>query len=117
MGDRHNRKRIRHRPVRRQRLGTLPPSADINIHKSSTNTTTLPPTPSSRWHPPPPTATKPLHRHEKSPESPRALARRIFGGAQDDGEDDEELCGHMLDVVLGLFGGVDYVDDDGDFDG
>lgn len=116
MGDRHNRKRIRHRPVRRQRLCTLPPSSDI--HDPTTNTTTLPPTPSSRWHPPPPTATKPLHRREKFPETPRALARRIFGGAQDDGEDDEELCGHMLDVVLGLFGGVDYIDDDdGDFNG
>jgi hypothetical protein len=55
-------------------------------------------------------------------ETPRTRTRRVFGGV--DSSDDEdgdidvestELCGPMLDVVLGLFGGVDYDYDDGDY--
>jgi hypothetical protein len=52
------------------------------------------------------------------PETPRSRTRRVFGGvdpSDDDGSDDEEsteLCGPMLDIVLGLFGGVDYGYDD-----
>jgi len=52
-------------------------------------------------------------------ETPRSRTRRVFGGVEssdgEDGDDDEEsteLCGPMLDVVLGLFGGVDYDYDD-----
>jgi hypothetical protein len=56
------------------------------------------------------------------PETPRSRTRRVFGGIEspdeDDDEDEEstELCGPMLDIVLGLFGGVDYGYDEG-FDG
>ena len=53
------------------------------------------------------------------PETPRSRTRRVFGGIDssddEDGDVDEEsteLCGPMLDVVLGLFGGVDYDYDD-----
>jgi hypothetical protein len=52
------------------------------------------------------------------PETPRSRTRRVFGGVEssdEDGSDDEEsteLCGPMLDIVLGLFGGVDYGYDD-----
>jgi hypothetical protein len=55
-------------------------------------------------------------------ETPRSRTRRVFGGVDssddEDGEIDvesTELCGPMLDVVLGLFGGVDYDYDDGDY--
>lgn len=34
---------------------------------------------------------------------------RVFGGSTDEAGS-MELCGPMLDVVLGLFGGVDYED-------
>jgi hypothetical protein len=53
------------------------------------------------------------------PETSRSRTRRVFGGVgssdDEDGDDEEstELCGPMLDVVLGLFGGVDYDYDDG----
>lgn len=39
---------------------------------------------------------------------------RIFGGSAEDGDDESEqevdLRGRMLDVVLGLFDGIDYDD-------
>lgn len=34
---------------------------------------------------------------------------RVFGGSSDEAGS-TELCGPMLDVVLGLFGGIDYED-------
>ena len=43
-------------------------------------------------------------------ESAASRDRRIFGGVEDDSESAKELCGPMLDVVLGLFSGVDYDD-------
>jgi len=43
------------------------------------------------------------------PESAAARDRRIFGGL--DGEDESaDLRGAMMDVVLGLFNGIDYDD-------
>ncbi|KAM0713721.1 hypothetical protein Q7P37_010683 [Cladosporium fusiforme] len=47
-----------------------------------------------------------------APETPRTRSRRVFGGIDSpDGEEFTELCGPMLDVVLGLFGSVDYDDE------
>lgn len=43
-------------------------------------------------------------------ESAASRDRRIFGGVEDDLESAKELCGPMLDVVLGLFNGVDFDD-------
>jgi hypothetical protein len=48
-----------------------------------------------------------------SPETLQSRTRRVFGGIESLDEDDEaELCAPMLDVVLSLFGGIDYDDDD-----
>jgi len=49
------------------------------------------------------------HTTTASRESAEARERRIFGGEEGEG-DSEELCGPMLDVVLGLFDGMDYDD-------
>lgn len=143
MGDRHNRKRTRHRPIRRQRL-CCPPldqQSTVTMIPSSTSPSDHQ-TPAhlvcSCWHPsarqPPTTTTtstthptlrlQTIQPHCESdiavniPETPRSRTRRVFGGvdsSDDDGSDDEEsteLCGPMLDIVLGLFGGVDYDYDD-----
>lgn len=133
MGDRHNRKRTRHRPIRRQRLCQQLDNTNTNI--ASTPISTLDQTPSSPacscWRPStrPPLSTtistkstlqvpqlpcaasvtraKPGVFH--TPETPLSRTRRVFGGAEDESA---ELCGPMLDVVLGLFGGIDYDDDE-----
>jgi hypothetical protein len=144
MGDRHNRKRTRHRPIRRQRLCTQFDQCEAVVMIPSITTSpsdqTLAPIPCSCWHPSarqpstttnPATSSKPamcLQSLQQShcasivsniPETPRSRTRRVFGGVEssdgEDGDDDEEsteLCGPMLDVVLGLFGGVDYDYDD-----
>jgi hypothetical protein len=145
MGDRHNRKRTRHRPIRRQRLcpqfdqceAMMIPSPSPSDHQLPT------PLACSCWHfsvrqtptstttsttsntnmrlqtlQPSHCATNPPSTIDSIPETPRSRTRRVFGGvdlSDDDGSDDEEsteLCGPMLDVVLGLFGGVDYDYDD-----
>lgn len=43
-------------------------------------------------------------------ESPESRDRRIFGGDEDETQSAMELRGPMLDVVLGLFNGIDYDD-------
>lgn len=43
-------------------------------------------------------------------ESVEARDRRIFGGDEDETQSAMELRGPMLDVVLGLFNGIDYDD-------
>jgi hypothetical protein len=139
MGDRHNRKRTRHRPIRRQRL-----CQQLEI---ANNTSTAPVTLSSSeaqpsfyactcWRPstrqPPPS--KP-NTHQTSqtqctpntklnaacdgvptthlPETTQSRTRRVFGGVEaSDDDESTELCTPMLDVVLSLFGNIDYDDDD-----
>lgn len=43
-------------------------------------------------------------------ESATTRDKRVFGGEDDDTESAMELRGPMLDVVLGLFNGIDYDD-------
>lgn len=43
-------------------------------------------------------------------ESAESRDRRIFGGDDDETQSAMELRGPMLDVVLGLFNGIDYDD-------
>jgi len=154
MGDRHNRKRTRNRPIRRQRMCpqfdqsavAMTPSPTTSSSPSEQNPTPLS---CSCWHPSArqtsttakSTSSKtkanpslclqtsrcsanpaPINRINIIPETPRSRTRRVFGGVdssdddRDDGDDDDnesmELCGPMLDIVLGLFGGVDYDYDD-----
>jgi hypothetical protein len=144
MGDRHNRKRTRNRPLRRQRLcqqldNTLNDTPPINISLSTPTHQQYPSPhtcscwrPSSRQIPPSkPISHQPLppqcHASTNTnsvaarpsaslaPESPQSRTRRVFGGIESLDEDDEaELCAPMLDVVLSLFGGIDYDDDGGE---
>jgi hypothetical protein len=144
MGDRHNRKRTRNRPLRRQRLcqqldNTMNDTPPINI-SLSTLTPFQHPSPHvcSCWRPctrqPPqskPISHQPLpprctadiniNTHPActrpstslAPETLQSRTRRVFGGIESVDEDDlAELCAPMLDVVLSLFGGIDYDDDD-----
>lgn len=74
-------------------------------------------------YPPIPTSSKPVQSYavrqalsssaisspRTSRESATARERRIFGGL-DDETGEEDLRGPMLDVVLGLLGGLDYDD-------
>lgn len=53
-----------------------------------------------------------LCKYSVSQQNPSSVSRslpcsKIFG---DGDEADEELCEHMLEVVLGLFGDLDYDD-------
>jgi hypothetical protein len=137
MGDRHNRKRTRNRPLRRQRLcqqldNTTNDSPSISL--STTNQSQaqhLSPHACSCWRPSSRqvTLSKPLQHQPLPPqctanintnpacsilslETPQSRARRVFGGIESlDGDDEAELlCAPMLDVVLSLFGGIDYDD-------
>ena len=145
MGDRHNRKRTRHRPIRRQRLccpqldqqntvTMIPSSPSPSDHQTPAHLACSCWHPSARQTPTTTTTTQPTMRLQtlqpshctanlesignSVPETPRSRTRRVFGGvdsSDDNGSDDEEsteLCGSMLDIVLGLFGGVDYDYDD-----
>ena len=56
----------------------------------------------SDWDPPMPAL--------KRLESDNSRDRRIFGGDDDDSQSARDLRGPMLDVVLGLFNGIDYDD-------
>jgi hypothetical protein len=139
MGDRHNRKRTRHRPIRRQRLCQQLDIANNTAEPVSLSTTSdQQPSPyaCSCWHPSTrqPLPSKPsLHQTAKPqctsiakantacgnlpiahlPETPQSRTRRVFGGVEaSDDDESTELCAPMLDVVLALFGGIDYDDDD-----
>lgn len=141
MGDRHNRKRTRHRPIRRQRLCQQLEIIDNNTAPVSLSSSDQQPSPypCSCWHPstrqlPPSKAS--LHQAIKPqctsiakvsptcdnlpithlPETIQSRTRRVFGGVEaSDDDESTELCAPMLDVVLALFGGIDYDDDDGDW--
>lgn len=113
MGQRHNRKRIRHRPMSR------------SYHSITSFMPTTEATATLSWAAPyfilPKTVelniTSPTHM-ETGYSAPKLLEqesadsrdRRIFGGVDEDTESAKDLCGPMLDVVLGLFNGVDYDD-------
>ncbi|KAF2158680.1 hypothetical protein M409DRAFT_61461 [Zasmidium cellare ATCC 36951] len=100
-----NRKRIRHRPSRArkqelytasQRSGTSP-TTDNTPFKSKTMSTS-----GTMW-----STNLPRLLRQESAES---RERRIFGGEDGDTASAKALKGAMLDVVLGLFDGVDYED-------
>lgn len=126
MGDRHNRKRTRHRPIRRQRLCQQLEN-DNSVASVSLPASDQQPSlyacscwrPSARQPPPSkPSLNQALQRKctadtKTIPETPQSRTRRVFGGV-DSPDDDEstELCAPMLNVVLTLFGGIDYDDDD-----
>lgn len=115
MGPRQNRKRIRHRPNRaRKALELLPSPVQPSLFDGSQP---LPPTKSIRYHYPSkpclrallacnPDGGQNIKAHQ---ECETAWDRRVFGGLE--GETDSgNLRGAMMDVVLGLFNGVDYDD-------
>lgn len=137
MGDRHNRKRTRHRPIRRQRLCQQFDIANNTAEPVSLSTTSdQQPSLCTCWHlstrqqaPSKPS----LHQTIKPqcisnaktklargnlpiaplPETLQSRTRRVFGGVEaSDDEESTELCAPMLDVVLALFGGIDYDEDD-----
>lgn len=140
MGDRHNRKRTRHRPIRRQRLCQQLDIANNTAELVSLSTSNQHPSPyaCTCWHPStrqPPSSKPGLHQTIKTQctsiaklnpgnlpithlsETPQSRTRRVFGGVEaSDDDESTELCAPMLDVVLALFGGIDYdEDDDGDW--
>ena len=137
MGDRHNRKRTRHRPIRRQRLCQQFDIANNTAEPVSLSTTSdQQPSPCTCWHPSTrqQALSKPsLHQTIKPqctsdaktnaacgnlpkaplPETLQSRTRRVFGGVEaSDDDESTELCAPMLDVVLALFGGIDYDEDD-----
>ncbi len=123
MGHKPNRKRTRHRPLRTRRASDLLPSP---LQPTSQPT---PPTRSIRWLYPsvsscaetstvadwPSTCTgtpvaidwRDCRESGEARESIGARDRRIFGDADQQG-DEVDLRGPMLDVVLSLFDGLDY---------
>ena len=138
MGDRHNRKRTRHRPIRRQRLCQQLDIANNNTTPVSLSISDQNPTPydcacwrpSTRQAPP---SKQSLHQTLQTactadiktniayagvptihlPETLESRTRRVFGGVETSDDDEStELCAPMLNVVLALFGGIDYDDDD-----
>ena len=125
MGQRQNRKRVRHRPPRARKHFELEPSpvqpAPLTTSQPSptamsvrysyvqslpSQRTTLRRRPSlySRL------STSSCSTSTRSREDNKSRDLRIFGGLEDDSES-SDLRGPMLDVVLGLFNGVDYDDE------
>lgn len=92
-----NRKRIRHRSNKSRRL-----QANTTYHETPHDYTALP------KHMLAPT-TKQLPQLSRE-ESATTLDKRMFGGEDDDTASAMELRGPMLQVVLGLFNGIDYDD-------
>nr|POF23949.1 protein atp12, mitochondrial [Quercus suber] len=116
MGQKHNnRKRIRHRPLRDGgRARPMPvceheysPPLVPNVPSSMCDAGNQEAYCSSMW---PSSSTTPLSSYQ--PESALALDRRIFGDSDEDDDSNQmnDLRGAMLDIVLGLFNGVDYDD-------
>lgn len=121
MGQRQNRKRIRHRPLRASRLSLQPMPFQPMPFLAST--TTMTPTVMSVRY----SYASPRSRSDQSSSdtdsstcSSQSLAReedplsrdlRIFGGGMEDEAGATDLRGPMLDVVLGLFDGLDYDDE------
>jgi hypothetical protein len=119
----HNRKRVRHRSRHSRKpfdLLPVPLIIEAPLSLSTKNMrhhdyTTLPhmaytSTHSPNFFPGPsfPVAIQPKLLQEE--ESAASRDRRIFGGDDDETRSALELRGPMLDVVLGLFNGIDYDD-------
>ena len=119
MGQRHNRKRVRHRPNRARKhlelatssLQPLPylttPTA-LSIRYSYNQPSRCSKQISSRS---PTTSSRSSFSSSTCSREENAIARdlRIFGGLENE-PDSTDLRGPMLDVVLGLFNGLDYED-------
>ncbi|KXT18561.1 hypothetical protein AC579_2294 [Pseudocercospora musae] len=112
MGQKQNRKRTRHRPSRSKRQSSM--YAMNKASQSATNDMTSPKHTRSTsyidtcW---PAACVKPLQRPQLlRQESATSRDRRMFGGDDDDTKSAMDLRGPMLDVVLGLFNGIDYDD-------
>lgn len=114
MGQRHNRKRIRHRPMSRsyRSITSLMPATEATAtsswalqHFSLPQATMRINVASLAFRETACTLPKLLQQ-----ESANSRDRRIFGGVDEDTESAKNLCGPMLDVVLGLFNGIDYDD-------
>ncbi|KAK5685302.1 hypothetical protein LTS10_003380 [Elasticomyces elasticus] len=115
MGQRQNRKRIRHRPMRSRKASELRPSPiQPPAMQLLSGSQASPPTRSVRWLYPScqeksiPEFTGCCSGNEQ--ENAAARERRIFGGESMDSDDapTDDLRGQMLGVVYGLFGGLDY---------
>ena len=121
MGQRQNRKRVRHRPNRARKYFNLPP-LPIQLNPF----TAIPTAASIRYSyvPTLPLSKPPLSRMpssscggsrststsiQSSQEDSKSRDIRIFGGLENEA-DATDLRGPMLDVVLGLFNGIDYDD-------
>jgi hypothetical protein len=124
MGQRQNRKRVRHRPNRSRKHS----ANRLPLSTSQSQSQSFPPTAMSvRYSYVPPFAQpKQFSRRPKSDEFayPTSTADsdcrredaysrdlRVFGGLPEDQHELSDLRGPMLDVVLGLFDGIDYDDE------
>lgn len=149
MGNRHNRKQARHRPMRRRHQ--LQQQQQLQQQSFMQSECCMQPCAFMPQLPLPPTSTwsKPwdvrpsqrqsysnapfvsghfystgIYRHQIAVDTNRSLRnfrqndcsardRHFFGGEEGEGpesEADAQLKGRMLDVVLGLFDGIDYED-------
>lgn len=123
MGPRQNRKRIRHRPSRAKKQELQPSPFQPGPLLSGSQP--LAPTRTIRWSyaeaaraasiiisPSWSSTRRTLQANTTTKgfrESAEARELRIFGGEEGE-RGGKELCGPMLDVVLGLFNGIDYED-------
>lgn len=121
MGQRQNRKRVRHRPNRQRKYVTLPPQpiqpnpfstapTALSIRYSYAPNSTFSKSSLSRT----PSLTSCSSKASSissrlSQEDAQSRDIRIFGGLENEVEA-TDLRGPMLDVVLGLFNGIDYDD-------
>ncbi|KAK5134467.1 hypothetical protein LTR08_006384 [Meristemomyces frigidus] len=122
MGQRQsNRKQVRHRPMKGIRKAHLSATQPIDIdhvsplaEKSSQTQYSCIYSASSSIADSPHFYGIDGNRQSSQPtdslESAAAREQRVFGGGDGDVDDREDLRGAMLDVVLGLFGGLDYHD-------
>lgn len=123
MAQRHNRKRTRHRPTRisagsqdvSELLSFMPHactkmpdlywSDNLSTSRTTSTHTSRSTSPSSQ-----PTVSQGVRfRMTTGSETFSSRSQRIFGGLEDEAES-TDLCGPMLDVVLALFGAIDYDD-------
>lgn len=107
MGQKYNRKQIRHRPMRNRR------AIDLSISTTSLSNSTLDSYAAFMTKcPRPHDFSTNLTRISQPPLQDSIIARelRIFGGTRYAELGDDELVVPMLDVVLSLFGSIDYDD-------
>ena len=123
MGQRQNRKRVRHRPTRSRkhsedRLQPLSrPTSQSFPTAMSVRYSYAPPIPQVEQIPrriPHSDSTQKATTPKASgciPEDAISRDLWVFGGLPDDQFESSDLRGRMLDVVLGLFDGIDYDDE------